>query len=117
MRYMLKCDDAEYEVSKTAVPKVDERGVQKVDPVTHLPVWSVQVTAWNDEDTGADVMVVSVPAEVRPELRWREPVTVTDLEIIPWTQKRRDGEVRSGVAFKASAITSVGAARLAGASA
>jgi hypothetical protein len=106
-RYLLKTDGVEYEVSKPAVPKVDEKGIQKIDPYTHLPVWSVQLTSWTDEDHGADVLLVSVASVDRPALRWREPVIVEDLEMIPWAQKRRDGEMRQGVAFKAAAIVPV----------
>lgn len=107
MRYLLKTDGSEYEVSKTAVAKTDPNtGIQKVDPFTKLPVWSVELTAWGSEDSGADVLVVSVASATMPTLRWREPVEVIDLEMIPWSQKRRDGELRSGVAFKAAAIRS-----------
>src|SRR5262245_22960258 len=104
MRYMLKTEGTEFEVSKTAVPKTDPNGAQKIDPTTKLPVWSVQVTGWTDEDSGADVLVVSVPAATMPALRWREPVELVDLEMLPWAQKRRDGELYQGVAFKAAEI-------------
>lgn len=104
MRYMLRTDNVEFEVSKTAVPKVDQNGAQKIDPVSKLPVWSVELTAWTGEDQGADVVTVSIPAASIPTLRWREPVEVVDLEMLPWAQKRRDGELHQGVAFKAVEI-------------
>jgi len=104
MRYLLKTEGTEYEVSKAAVPKLDQNGVQKVDFVSKFPVYVVQVTAWTNEDSGSDVLEVAVASPTPPVLRWREPVEVVDLEMIPWSQKRRDGEVRSGVAFKAAAI-------------
>ena len=104
MRYMLKTEGTEFEVSKTAVPKTDPNGAQKIDPVTKLPVWSVELTAWTGEDQGADVVMVSIPAASIPTLRWREPVDVVDLEMLPWAQKRRDGELHQGVAFKAAEI-------------
>lgn len=104
MRYMLRTEGIEFEVSKSPVAKTDPAGVQKIDPVTKRPVWSVQLTTWTDEDSGSDVLVVSVASESKPALRWREPVEVVDLEMIPWSQKRRDGDVRSGVAFKAAEI-------------
>lgn len=109
MRYLLKTEGTEFEVSKTAVPKTDQGGIQKIDPVTKWPVWSVQLTTWTDEENGSDVLVVSVASQTVPALRWREPVEVLDLEMIPWVQKRRDGETRSGVAFKAAAVRPVGA--------
>src|SRR2546421_8164213 len=109
MQYLLKTDGIEFEVAKRPVPKVDQNNVQKIDPVTKFPVWSVQLATWTDEDTGSDVFVVSVASATMPDLRWRQPVEVVDLEMIPWSQKRRDGDVRSGVAFKAKEIRPVGA--------
>ena len=107
MRYLFRTDGIEFEVSKTPVAKTDQNGVQKSDPVSKLPVWSVQLTTWTNEDEGSDVLVVSVAAPAAPALKWRQPVQVVDLEMIPWTQKRRDGEVRSGVAWKATEIRPV----------
>ena len=109
MRYMLRTEGTEFEVSKTAVAKTDPNGVQKIDPATKFPVWSIQLTTWTNEDAGSDVLVVSVASPTVPALRWREPVEVVDLEMIPWSQKRRDGDVRSGVAFKAAQIRPVSA--------
>jgi hypothetical protein len=109
MQYLLKTDGIEFEVSKTAVAKVDQNGTQKIDPVTKFPVWSVQLTTWTNEESGSDVLVVSIASPTMPTLRWREPVEVVDLEMIPWSQKRRDGDIRSGVAFKAAGIRPVGA--------
>ena len=60
MRYLFRTDWIEFEVSKTPVAKTDQNGVQKSDPVSKLPVWSVQLTTWTNEDEGSDVLVVSV---------------------------------------------------------
>src|SRR2546421_7809977 len=92
MQYLLKTDGIEFEVAKRPVPKVDQNNVQKIDPVTKFPVWSVQLATWTDEDTGSDVLVVSVPSPTLPDLRWRQPVEVVDLEMIPWHRKNRSGE-------------------------
>jgi hypothetical protein len=35
---------------------------------------------------------------------------VVELEMIPWSQKGRDGDIRSGVAFRAKEIRSLTAA-------
>src|SRR5262245_45607083 len=97
----------EFEVAKTAVPKVDEKGVQKVDQSTQWPVWAVEVTAWQGEDEGSQSMVVAVASATKPELRWRQPVQLVGLEMLPWSNKSRAGDIRSGVAFKASEICPV----------
>jgi hypothetical protein len=104
MRYTLKTDGIDFEVSKAPVPKTEPNGVQKIDAATKLPVWSVQLTGWTNEDEGNHVLLVNVPSATMPALRWREPVEVVDLEMIPWSQKGRDGEIRSGVAFRAKEI-------------
>ena len=41
MRYLLKTDGIEFEVSKRPVPKTAPNGVQKVDASTGWPVWSI----------------------------------------------------------------------------
>lgn len=104
MRYMLRTEGVVFEVSKAPVAKTAPNGVQKVDGFTGLPVWSVQLTTWTNEDDGSDVLMVSLAAPQVPSLRWRQQVEVVDLEMIPWNQKGRDGDVRSGVAFKAREI-------------
>jgi hypothetical protein len=109
MRYMLKTEGTEFEVSKAPVAKTAPNGVQKVDAFTGWPVWSVQLTTWTNEADGSDVLVVSVASPTVPPLTWRQPVEVADLEMIPWSQKGRDGDVRSGVAFRAKEIRPVGA--------
>jgi hypothetical protein len=42
-------------------------------------------------------------------------VEVVDLEIIPWAQKDRDGEVRKGVSFRAREIRPLSGGELAAA--
>jgi len=103
-RYLLKTDGSEFEVSKRPVPKTDEKGVQRVDRATGLPVWVVEVTAFTDEENGASVMAVSLASSSVPALRWRERVEVVDLEMIPWANKDRGGDLRQGVSFRASDI-------------
>jgi hypothetical protein len=113
IKYLLDTSGMEFEVAKTAMPKVDDNGVQKIDPATKYPVWAVEVTAWQGEDEGAEALVVSVASPVKPELRWRQPVELVALEMLPWSSKgRRDGEIRSGVAFRAREIRPVSAAKL-----
>ena len=104
MRYLLKTEGIEFEVSKTAVPKTDPDGTQKIDHISRWPVWTVQLMTWTNETDGSDALVVSVASPTMPDLKWRQPVEVIDLEMLPWSQKRRDGELRSGVAFKAREI-------------
>ena len=45
MRYMLKTDGVEFEVSKAATAKTAPNGVQKVDTATGWPVWAFRSNA------------------------------------------------------------------------
>ena len=112
MRYLLKTDGIDWECSRRSVPKTAPNGVQKIDASTGRPVWSVELTGFTNEDEGSSVIVVNVASPTMPVLQWREPVEVVDLEMIPWSQKGRDGDIRSGVAFRAKEIRPAGGTRL-----
>ena len=112
MKYLLKTDGIEFECSKRPVPKTAPNGVQKVDNTTGWPVWSIELTGFTNEDDGSSVIAVNVASPTLPVLQWREPVEVVDLEMIPWSQKGRDGDIRSGVAFRAKEIRPAGAVHL-----
>lgn len=108
LRYLLRTDGVEFEVSRRPVPRFDDRGVQKIDSVTGLPQYAVEVTAFTNEEDGSAVLSVVVSSRQAPDLVWRQPVEVIDLEMIPWANKTRTGEIRQGVAFKAAEIRPVG---------
>src|SRR5688500_13067406 len=102
--YKLLTAGIEFEVAKSPVPKVDTDNRQKVDNATGNPVWVVELTAWKGENEGADTMAVSVASATAPAVKWRQPVEVVGLEIIPWANLGRNKELRTGVAFKAADI-------------
>ena len=114
IKYVLDTSGLEFEVAKTAVPKVDERGVQKIDQASKYPVWNVELTVYMGEDAGADTMNVGVASPEKPDVQWRQPVQVVDLEMIPWSSKGRQDRdpIRSGVAFRAKEIRPVEVAAL-----
>jgi len=105
MDYLLKTDNLEFEVAKVAVPKTDLNGVQKIDRDTQWPIYTVVLLVLDVVRETAEDLTVSVPSPTMPNLRWREPVSVVDLEMIPWASTGgRDGALRSGVAFRAKEI-------------
>jgi hypothetical protein len=108
MRYLLKTDGIEFEVSKRPTPKAAPNGVQKIDKATGWPVWSVELTGFTNETEGSSVLQVNTPSPTLPPLQWRQPVEAVDLEVIPWEQKGKDGEIRTGVAFRAKEIRPIG---------
>ena len=76
-----------------------ETGVPKVDRETGEAQWQIQLAAL--DSTGGEVLLVTVAG--RPDVGVGSPVAVEDLVAIPWSQ----GE-RSGVAYRAGAIRSLG---------
>ena len=112
--YLLDTRTLEFEVAKTAVPKVDDAGRQKIDTATGNPVWAVEVNVWAGEDQGCESWTVSVASSTRPALEWRQPVEPVELEMLPWSSER-NGKFRSGVAFRAKEILPVAVQRVAAA--
>lgn len=76
-----------------------ETGAPKVDRETGEAQWQIQVAAL--DSTGGEVLLVTVAG--RPDVGVGSAVAVEDLVAIPWSQ----GE-RSGVAYRAGAIRSLG---------
>lgn len=76
-----------------------DTGQPRIDKATGLVLWLVQLMAL--DSSGGEVLSVTVAGE--PKLAVGQPVTVADLVAMPWNQ---DG--RSGVAYRAEAITGAG---------
>lgn len=98
MRMELKTDRVQFMTTKPAVPKPDGRGGQKVDRDSHEPLWVIELVAM--DDTGAEVIKVTVSAAQPPRLVVGQPVQVTSLVAVMWAI-----DDKHGVAFRAAAIT------------
>ncbi|MBG6069381.1 hypothetical protein [Micromonospora ureilytica] len=103
-RLLLDTSRVSYEVAVNPVPKLDQSGQQKFDRETKAPMWAVQLYAL--ADGSAEVINVTVVSPVMPAVTVRQPVVPVNLEALPWVNDR-DGKVRSGVAFRASALTAM----------
>ncbi|BAX97342.1 putative regulatory protein [Mycobacteroides stephanolepidis] len=105
----LKVDTAavSFMCTKAPEPRTDfGSGQPKIDKATGAVLHQVQMMALDAD--GGDVLSVTVAGE--PKVTVGQPVTVTNLVATPWSQ-----EGRSGVAFRADAITvSDGAAKSGG---
>ncbi|PVA97640.1 SCO3933 family regulatory protein [Mycobacteroides abscessus] len=83
--------------TKAPEPRTDfGSGQPKIDKTTGAVLYQVQVMALDAD--GGDVLAVTVAGE--PKVTVGQQVTVINLVATPWSQ---DG--RSGVAFRADAIT------------
>lgn len=106
MRLKLDTSATRFSVTRAAEPRLNfETGSPKTDPATGLPLYAVQVLAL--DDTGGEVLTVTVTGD--PKLTVTQPVSVSGLVAIPWSQ----GD-RNGVAFRADAITPAMAAATTG---
>ena len=102
----LRVDTSEVQrfiVSRAPAPKTNrETGVQRADTQTGELLYTVQVMAL--DDTGGDVLGVTVPGE--PRVTVGQDVRVEGLVATYWEQNGR-----SGVAFRAASIVQVEASR------
>ena len=104
MRIFVDVTKQQFMVTRGAVPKVADRktGVQKVDQASNLPMWTTELTALTPN--GASVLQVTTASAVAPAVSVGQTVVPEDLEALPWSNKDRDGEMRMGIAFRASAL-------------
>ena len=94
---------ARFIVSRAPAPKMNrESGQQRADTQTGELLFTVQVMAL--DDTGGDVLAVTVPGE--PKVSVGQDVRVEGLVATYWEQNGR-----SGVAFRAASIAPVEAPR------
>lgn len=103
----LKIDVSEvtFVVSLAPAPKEFDKK-QQTDNDGNLK-WVTELIALGEaEDEGAEVIKVVTTGD-KPKLSKSAPVSVVDLEAIPWVSKNRD---KNGVAFRAAAIQPLKAA-------
>src|SRR3954452_11657554 len=91
-------------VSRAFEPKVDiTTGRIKTDRTTGQELCTIQLMALDER--GGEVITVTVAGAVR-EIPVMTPVSVVELEAIPWNNNGR-----SGVAFRAASVTPINAGR------
>ncbi len=108
-RLMIDVTNTIYEISQEAEPKRDNNGAQKIDRDLQLPMWSV-VLYGRGRVAGkkwSAVFNVTVCANDRPTAEEGTLVVPVDLEAMPWANKRANGEIGSGIAFRATALEPV----------
>lgn len=96
MELTIDMTDKDVRVTRTAQPKMDQHGEQRVEKETGLPLWSVQVCV--TDHTGGEVVSVTLPGD-KPDVTVNELVDLIGLVAIPWSTNGRNG-----VAFKATSI-------------
>jgi hypothetical protein len=104
MRLWLDVTKARFMVTCNPEPKLADlkTRTQKVDAESSLPMWSTELTALTPN--GASVIQVTTVGSSIPVVSVGEIVVPEGLEALPWTNKDRDGEMRTGIAYRANAL-------------
>lgn len=104
LRLLLDVREVAFEVTANPEPKLEDirTGVQKKDRETGLPMWTTELTA--KTVSGAQVIAVTTLGNAKPDVSVGEMVTPVGLEALPWSNTDRQGQVRSGVAFRANEL-------------
>lgn len=100
MRLLVDTAKSTFTVTKDVVEKTDQNGRQKMDRHTQEPLWLVQVMAL--DETGGEMLNVTLAGHQAPKVTVGASVTVAELEAIPWATNGKNG-----VAYRARSITSV----------
>jgi hypothetical protein len=109
-RLMLDTKLVIFEMADDIMPKLDDKGAQKIDRETGLPMWTAPMFGRGravGRKWSGQLNVTIVSAE-RPAAEDGDQVVPADLEALPWVSEQ-NGKTRNGVAFKASGLEVVSA--------
>ncbi len=84
------------QATKKPEPKNDQNGNQRSEKNTGRLMWSTQVFVL--DETGGEIITITTAGE-KPDVEVGQPVTVEQLEAIPWATNGRNG-----VAFRAVSL-------------
>jgi hypothetical protein len=98
MRLEIRTERMQFLATRAPEPKTDPEGRQKRDQRTQEPLWQTELVALDAD--GAEV--IRVATAFQPKVTAGQYVQVGELVASPWSM----GD-RSGVAYRAQAMTSV----------
>ncbi len=100
MRLRINTEGATFICARTPEARTDrETGIPRTDRESGLPLWQVQVAAF--DSSGVEAFAITVAGQ--PTVAVGSQLALEDLVAIPWSQ----GD-RSGVAFRAASMKSLG---------
>ena len=104
-RLMLDTTNVIFEVAGDITPKVDDKGAQKLDRATKLPMWTVPLYGRGrvEGEKWSAVFNVTVLGHDKPAADDGDRVVPVSLEALPWVSEQ-NGRTRSGTAFKATGL-------------
>jgi hypothetical protein len=101
MRLYINTENVQFTAQRNMSAKLDNQGKQKFDQRQNLPMWTIQANALDSQ--GGEIINITVVSEVKPDVAVGQIFVPEGLEALPWTSNR-DNTVRSGVAFRATAL-------------
>ena len=109
-RLMLDTTNVIFEMADDIMPKLDDKGAQKIDRESGLPMWTAPMFGrgravgrkWSGQ------LNVTIVSPDKPVAEDGDRVIPVDLEALPWVSEQ-NGKTRNGVAFKASGLDVVSA--------
>jgi hypothetical protein len=104
-RLILETSNVIFEMADDIMPKLDEKGAQKIDRESGLPMWTAPMFGRGravGRKWSGQLNVTIVSAE-KPIAEDGDRVIPVDLEALPWVSEQ-NGKTRNGVAYKASAL-------------
>lgn len=102
MKLIIETSAKQTTVTKEPVEKLDQNQRQRMERGTGRPMWSTQVFVLDND--GGEVINVTTAGE-RPNVKVGQPITLSELEALPWATNGRNG-----VAFRAQEIKAAGPA-------
>ncbi len=105
MKLKLDVKEIEFQACGAFAPRTDKEGVHRRDKDSRLPLWAVELVAWNSGEArgGTETILVTVAAENPPSLNQMDWVTVHGLTAIPWVPDNGSRSVR--IAYRAENVT------------
>ncbi|MEU5884413.1 hypothetical protein [Spirillospora sp. NPDC047279] len=104
MRLIVDTSDKQVTVTKVSEEKTDQNGRQRTERNTGRPMWSTQVFVLDND--GGEILTITTAGE-KPNVKVGQPVTVSDLEALPWATNGRSGVAFRAAELKASAPAAV----------
>jgi hypothetical protein len=104
-RLILETSNVIFEMADGIMPKLDDKGAQKIDRESGLPMWTAPMFGRGravGRKWSGQLNVTIVSAE-KPIAEDGDRVIPVDLEALPWVSEQ-NGKTRNGVAYKASAL-------------
>jgi hypothetical protein len=104
MDLILVTQHIEFQACDKFQPRLDKEGVQRRDKDSRLPLWAVELVAWNSGEgkRQTETILVTVATDNPPSVGQMDWVTVENLRAIPWVPDNGSRSVR--IAYRADAV-------------